>query len=93
VVGGHGRDVSALLSAGLLAKDGAEGVYALATTDGTAVVVKIEDGSARARMPVLAEACRALGVPWPEGLESEPVLGGGAPVGAVVARELAVGGA
>ena len=46
---------------GLLAKDGAEGVYAAGLADGSAVAFKIEDGSGRARPPVLAEALRRLG--------------------------------
>jgi L-asparaginase II len=87
LVGGTGRDVTALLAAGILAKDGAEGVYALAVGD-VAVVVKIEDGASRARLPVLAEALRVLGVPWPEGVAEPPVLGGGRAVGQVVARRL-----
>ncbi len=87
LAGGHGRDVTALMHAvpGLVAKDGAEGVYAAATADGRAVAVKIEDGAARARMPVLVAVLRELGVDTPglDALAATPVYGGGAEVGAV----------
>jgi L-asparaginase II len=87
LVGGTGRDVTALLSGvpGLVAKDGAEGVYAVGLPDGAAVALKIEDGAARARTPVLVAALRALGVDAPvlRELATVPVLGGGAVVGQV----------
>ena len=86
-VGGTGRDVTRLLAAvpGLVAKDGAEGVYAAATADGRAVALKVDDGAGRARPPVLVAALRRLGVDAP-GLDEVarwPVLGGGEPVGEV----------
>jgi L-asparaginase II len=88
-VGGAGRDVTRLLEAipGLIAKDGAEGVYAAATADGRAVALKIVDGSARARVPVLLAALGALGVDVPAAaaVADVTVLGGGRPVGAVEA--------
>ena len=86
VVGGTGRDVTQLMSAvpGLLAKDGAEGCYAAALPDGAAVALKIADGAARARVPVLVAALRALGVAGlPVSLVTLPVLGGGERVGDV----------
>src|SRR5436305_297070 len=54
-LGGTGRDVTELIRAvpGLIAKDGAEGVYAAALPDGRAAVLKIADGSPRARQPVM----------------------------------------
>lgn len=63
-VGGTGRDVTALLRAvpGLVAKDGAEAVYAAALPDGRAAVVKVADGGDRARVPVLVALLRRLGV-------------------------------
>ncbi len=86
-VGGTGRDVTRLLEGipGLVAKDGAEGVYAAALPDGSAVAVKIGDGSDRARTPVLVAALRALGVEADvlEELATTPVLGGGRRVGEV----------
>lgn len=87
LVGGPGRDVTALMRAvpGLLAKDGAEGVYAAVLPDGSAVAVKIEDGGGRARVPALTAGLRALGVPAEQlaPLARLPVLGGGRPVGEV----------
>lgn len=85
MVAGEGRDVTALMRAvpGLLAKDGAEGVQALALPDGTGVVIKIADGSDRARLPVALAVLISLGVDA-EALGTvpvPPVLGGGAPVG------------
>jgi hypothetical protein len=55
-------------------------------------VVKIADGAARARTPVLVAALRALGCDAPvlAELATTPVLGGGRPVGEVrVVGELA----
>ena len=47
---------------GLMAKDGAEGVYVAALPDGRAVALKIADGGGRARTPVMVAALRSLGV-------------------------------
>ncbi len=88
-VGGTGRDATRFMEAvpGLVAKDGADGVYAAGLPDGGAVAVKVLDGSARPRPVVLAAALVAAGVDpelvGPVGLT--PVLGHGAPVGEVVA--------
>lgn len=70
---------------GLLAKHGAEGVAAVAVPGAGAIAVKIDDGAARARLPVLVSALRRLGVTAPvlDELAETPVLGGGDPVGAV----------
>ncbi len=85
LVGGTDRDVTALMTAvpGLVAKDGAEGVYAAALPDGSAVALKIADGAGRARMPVMAAALHLLGVTGLDALLTTPVLGGGLPVGQV----------
>ncbi|MFI6767452.1 asparaginase [Streptomyces sp. NPDC050355] len=87
MVSGSGRDVARLVRAvpGLLAKDGFEGVQIAALPDGRAVGVKIADGADRARMPVTAAALARCGVD-PEVLAAfaaTPVIGGGAPVGAL----------
>lgn len=86
-VGGTGRDVTRLMEAvpGLVLKDGAEGVYAGALADGSAVALKIDDGGGRARTPVLVAALRALGVENElfDELAVVPVLGGGRRVGEV----------
>ncbi|MBB5958334.1 L-asparaginase II [Saccharothrix tamanrassetensis] len=84
-VGGTGRDVTRLMRAipGAVAKDGAEGVYAIGLPTGEAVACKIADGSGRARAVVLVAALRLLGVDAPEDLATFPVLGHGRPVGAI----------
>lgn len=63
LVAGTGREDTVLMNAvpGLLMKGGAEGVHAFALGDGTAVALKIADGNARAREPILVEALRLLG--------------------------------
>jgi L-asparaginase II len=66
---------------GLVAKGGAEGVVAVAMPGAGAVAIKIGDGAMRARIPVLLSALRRLGVRGPA--MTEPVLGGGEPVGEV----------
>jgi L-asparaginase II len=93
LVGGEGRDVTVLMEGwpGLLAKDGAEGVYAAATADGRAVAVKIDDGAGRARSAVLLAAFDAIGLTVPTGLRDRlrlPILGHGQPVGEVRAVAL-----
>lgn len=86
IAGTDGTD-SALMAGvtGLLAKNGAEGVAAVAVPHVGAVAVKIDDGAARARMPVVVAGLRRLGVAAPvlDELAETPVLGGGQPVGAV----------
>jgi len=88
-VGGEGRDVTALIAGtpGLIAKDGAEAVYAVGLADGRGIALKVADGGQRARPVILAAVLRALGVESAayETLEDAPVLGHGEPVGAVVA--------
>ena len=87
LVGGRGRTVTELMQgvAGLIAKDGAEGVYAAALPDGGAVALKIDDGAVRASERAVVMALRHLGVTAPvlDDLERQPVHGGGEPVGAV----------
>ncbi len=88
---GTRRDEAALLRAipGAIAKAGAEACYALALPDGRAVALKIDDGGARARPPVMAAALRRLGVDKEPGVDAAALnetgqallLGGGAPVG------------
>lgn len=83
LVGGTDRDVTQLMEhvPGLVAKDGAEGVFAAGLPDGSAVAVKIADGGGRARTPVLVAGLRALGVADLDRWATSPVLGGGQPVG------------
>ncbi len=85
--GGTARDSTMLMAGipGLLAKDGAEGVFAAALPDGRAIALKVDDGAARARAPVMVASLRRLGVDAAvlDELETTPVLGGGRVVGAV----------
>jgi len=87
MVGGTGRDVTRLMVGvpGLLAKDGAEGVYAAALPDGRAVALKLDDGAQRPRAAVMVAALRRLGVDAPalDEVARTPVLGHGEPVGEV----------
>ncbi len=91
-LGGTRRDVTALIrgTPGAVAKDGAEAVYAVGLADGRGVALKIADGNQRARPVVLAAVLRHLGVQSTayDRLEQAPVLGHGAPVGAIVAVAL-----
>ena len=64
MVAGSRRDTSALMRAipGLIAKDGFEAVQVAALPDGTAIGVKIADGSDRARLPVTVAALVLAGI-------------------------------
>ena len=93
IVGGTGRDITALMQRidGLVAKDGAEGVCAAATKDGVGLAVKIDDGAGRARTVVLVEALRRIGATTIDATQvtATAVLGHGEPVGAIrAARQL-----
>lgn len=69
----------------MMAKEGAEGVFAAAFPDGHAVALKISDGGDRARPPVMVAALRALGIDVSavEGLVQKPIMGHGHQVGVV----------
>ena len=85
LLAGPGRSVTRLMRAvpGLIAKDGAEGVYAAALPDGGALALKIDDGASRAADLAVVMGLRHLGVSGAalDELATEPVLGGGRPVG------------
>jgi L-asparaginase II len=87
LMSGTGREDALLLRAvpGLLTKSGAEGVAVAAVPGLGAVAVKIDDGAARARMPVLAAGLAHLGVTGNalDKAASTAVFGGGRPVGEV----------
>lgn len=74
---------------GILCKGGAEGVMVMAALDGTAVALKVLDGTQRATTLVGLELlARAGAVPRAEAdrvmaITTERVLGGGQPVGAI----------
>lgn len=86
-VGGSGHQNSRLMETvpGALAKGGAEGVIGVAAADGTAVSMKIVDGSPRATTLLALDVLGALGadVSGAVELSTVPVLGGGRPVGEI----------
>jgi L-asparaginase II len=86
-LGGSRRDVSTLIAAvpGIIAKDGAEGVYAAALADGRAIAFKIDDGGQRARPPVMVAALSRLGVDVSglDDLATVALSGGGRRVGEI----------
>ena len=84
LVGGERRDVTRLMRAvpDLMAKGGAEGMYAAALPGGPAVAVKISDGAHRASGVVLAAALREVGVGVDPAQFGDPIRGHGKPVGA-----------
>lgn len=93
LVGGTGRRNTLLMGAlpGVAVKDGADGVIAAGWTDadgaGVGVAVKVLDGGDRGRGVLLAEGMRRAGLDVPPSVPgvTDPVLGHGRPVGAVVA--------
>jgi L-asparaginase II len=87
LVGGVDRVVTALMDSvpGLVAKDGAEGVFAAALRDGAAVALKIDDGASRAAGLAVVAGLRRLRVTV--ALAATPVLGGGVPVGSMRFRD------
>jgi L-asparaginase II len=93
MVGGADRDVTKLMMhvPGLMAKDGAEGVFAAALPDGRAVAVKVADGGYRAAPPVLVDALARLDVDMSNAAEHvvQVIRGHGQPVGEV--RSIAFG--
>lgn len=85
LVGGTERDVTRLMGLvpTLMAKDGAEGVFAAALPDGRAAAVKIADGNARAAGVVLAAALACVDIDVDPAMLGEPIRGHGRPVGLV----------
>ena len=82
---------------GLLTKGGAEGVMVMGAPDGTAVALKMLDGSARATSLVALQLLASVGAISAEdadrvgALTTEKVLGGGLPVGEIRVSELVRG--
>jgi L-asparaginase II len=93
LVGGERRSATRLMRAvpGLIAKDGAEGVYVAALPDGRTVAVKIDDGVLRASEVVVASAIAHLVGEDGPGVDLDllaevalpDVEGGGQPVGEI----------
>jgi L-asparaginase II len=92
-VSGTKRDERELLTAipGSIGKAGAESCYAVALSDGRAFALKTDDGAARVRPVLMAEALRRSGVDREDGVDGAavrrtgvvPLLGGGVPVGEI----------
>jgi L-asparaginase II len=94
MVAGRNRPDTAVMqqTAQMIAKGGAEGLMCAAdVARGWGVAVKMRDGASRATGPVLIHALRSLGLledrslPGLEAFATPPVLGGGEPVGEIVA--------
>lgn len=87
MVGGVHRDVTRFMQLvpGLMAKDGADGVFAAAMPDGRAIALKIADGGDRARPPVMLAALDRLGLATDElaTAVAQPIRGHGRTVGEV----------
>ncbi len=91
LVAGTGREDTELMTAfpDVFCKGGAEGIFVAAVPRVGTVVLKIDDGNDRARMPVIVAGLRRLGLTgevldrWATG----KVLGGGRPVGTIRAAE------
>lgn len=88
LVGGHDRDVTIFMRQlpGLLAKDGADGVYVGVDPSGAAFALKLDDGANRPRNAVVAGLLAQMG--WSVELPEHhlAVLGGGRPVGRIDVR-------
>jgi L-asparaginase II len=84
LVGGTGREVTEAMKSmsGLLCKDGADGVFAMAHPDHGAVAFKISDGGVRGVNLLIREILTRWGVKqFSADLRDFPVQGGGKPVG------------
>lgn len=87
LIGGTGRLETALLAEGVVAKPGAEGVFAAGWVDERGrprgLAVKAEDGAPRAAAVAAAELLEALGRVPPERWRPEPPRGGLRPAGRI----------
>ncbi|MBI4885428.1 MAG: asparaginase [Actinobacteria bacterium] len=87
MVGGRTRDVTLFMQQvpAMMAKDGADGVFAAAFPDGRAVALKIADGGDRARPTVMVAALRSIGVDVSRvaAMVEQRIMGHGQPVGVV----------
>ena len=85
LVGGDARTATRVMRAvpGAIAKDGAQGVFAIAHPDGWAAALKIADGQERPVAVVLAAALAHVGVALDGGAISAPILGRDRPVGSI----------
>lgn len=96
MVGGDARDITRFmrLVPGMVAKDGAEAVFAAALPDGRAIALKVSDGNYRACPSIAVEALRLLDIDVTVLAESvrEPIMGHGREVGEVRVLPDAFGG-
>lgn len=87
MVGGEHRDVTLLMRhiPGLIAKDGADGVFVAALADGHSIALKVADGSDRARPPLMLALLAHIGVDVTAVAPflASRILGHGVPVGGV----------
>lgn len=85
LVSGDGRPPTRFMhdAPGLMAKDGADGVFAGATPDGWAIAVKIGDGGQRAVPVAFARALQSAGmlIDVDPATYGDPIMGHGQPVG------------
>lgn len=95
LVAGRGRSDTTIMEAipGVVTKVGAEGLHCAAVLgQGIGVAVRVDDGSDRAAAPALLKVLELLGLLDEAQLDAlrpvaaPPVLGGGRPVGALVAE-------
>ncbi|MHA3703754.1 asparaginase [Jatrophihabitans sp. YIM 134969] len=88
LVDGTGRFTTRVLAGvtGVLAKNGAEGVFAAALPGGAAFAVKIDDGAVRAAEVVAGAVFAWLGADGDLPPSTQPVLGGADVVGSVRVR-------
>ncbi len=91
LVGGDGRLESSLLAAGVVAKSGAEGVFAAGwlASDGSprGLAVKAEDGASRGATSAALATIVAAGRVDADLWTPPPILGGGRPAGGVRASD------
>jgi L-asparaginase II len=85
MVAGTGRlDTDVMRGADLIAKSGAEGVFAAGSPQGWGLALKVSDGTTRAVSPAALAALARRGVEVPQTSESRPVHDlHGAPVGSI----------
>ena len=87
MVGGDTRDVTQLMRhvPGLIAKDGADGVFVAALRDGRSIALKVADGSDRARPPLMLALLAHAGVDVTAVARhlTSTIFGHGRPVGSV----------
>jgi L-asparaginase II len=91
VISNHGVPDAILLDAGFIAKNGAEGVFAVGTRSGYGITIKIADGSLRAAPLIAIKLMLEMDLITSQEYEAlharlaVPSLGGGEPQGQIIA--------